>query len=592
MPYKENKGKGGTRGGRGARGGRGGNNGTPLVTPKAKPGPKPRRSRQETPAAPPGDNQQDDNQSVHSEAPSLDEVLSEHEEEQPEEAGLTLADMSKLLEDKLDPINRQLLALVGRIEKLEGDKNPVNSDSAPAAPAYPIVNFQLNPQANSRAEQAQTAQARQLALGLANSLLPNVSNGRYVPPIDRQNNLPSPSVSTVPAAASTLINGLQNTPTTAGQQPAINLNWMNETPSHRPQNGSSGLDSSSFQRVQMAHKPKPPSFGKKSEDKVEPLQFVTELQQFQATLRYEDIEMLNHVIPYSLKDASLTWFTILRPMIKTMDDFIELFLKENLGHDFRQRMEFDLQNVCQGIDELSTTFLLGFTKRYKFLHPGCSDAEVIHKAMLKINPEIHKLIWHVHYTTIPQLCDGMQNAQAQLRRYGEYDITTGSKFDGPQLYSLQPKTSKKVEMLPSALDPLRTGTKPKQIATSEAEPKTVRATSYRSKLPFKVPFKSQSPTVSTSKPASATTAPYQGREAQKSKPSLAKIAAEILCYSCGNKGHFANKCPKKSLILMIDGKEMSWEDVEFCSPESEEEQDSAEESTEEDVEEVRQPENC
>jgi len=578
--------------GRGGRGGRGGKNtpgrNTPGRTPKN--GPKTRKN-----GGLPGADPESDGESQHSEAPpnppSLGE-LSDQEEEQPALPVLTLADMTKLLTNQLEPIKKQIECLLERIEKIEGDKTPVPTNPVVAPLISPQVVLQRLPEP-SDSEQSQLLQARQIADRLANSVQMHVVNGRYIPPHERDNSI-SPIVSTAPTAASTRIIDPQNTPTTTGLVPEVNLNWINTTPVHRLE-GSSGLDSSSFQRVQMAHKPKPPSFGKKSEDKVEPLQFITELQQFQATLRYQDMEMLDHVIPYSLKDASLTWYSIHRPMISSMEDFTELFLKENLGYDFRQRMEYDLHNVFQGTDELSTTFLLGFTKRYKFLHPGCSDSEVISKALLRINPEIHKLIWHVNYTTIPQLCDGMQNAQAQLRRYGEYTITAGSKFDGSQLYTLEPRNSKKVEMLLSAIDPLRVGTKPKQptTSTSEAEPKVVKTTgnAYRNKIPFKVPYANQSPVITTSKPASQSTSNYHNKDTQKPRPAMAKVDVNnILCYACGGKGHFSSKCPKKSLILMIDGKEVSWEGVSILDNETDLPEGSEDEASEE--EEPSLPENC
>ena len=180
----------------------------------------------------------------------------------------------------------------------------------------------------------------------------------------------------------------------------------------------------------------------------------------------------------------------------------------------------------------------------------------------------------------------MQLAQAMLRGQGEYNTSTGSCFDGAKLYSLEPKAYKKIEMLPAALDPLKGGTKVKHVA-SEAEAKPVKSgkpkSRYQYGTAFKVPFKQQSPSVSTTKPSPNTAAPHT---AQKPKQfSVRKsAAAENLCYSCGKPGHYANKCPVRSLVLMVDGKEMPWEGVELMRPESDEEQDHESSTTEEEEE--------
>jgi len=301
-----------------------------------------------------------------------------------------------------------------------------------------------------------------------------------------------------------------------------------------------------------------------------------------------------------------------------MLDFAEYFLQEYLGHDFRHRMEYDLQNVNQASDELSSTFLLGFAQRYRFLHPGCVDTEIIDKVIYRINPEIHKLVCQQRFASISDLCTAMQAAQAQLRRYSEYDTTLGSKFEGSSLYSLKARDSGKGDMLPSALDPLKPASsrkadnssaakhiRPRSQETSKFAPRAVHFERRSFAKPFTRPFV---------KTGSGETKPFAGSSPSPrftlpsgTKPEYTKPVAsaqyqrgstpakpEVVCYSCGEKGHFANKCPKKGLILFVDGKEVSWDSVMVLGDDEEDYEESAVEEQEEEEcqDESNDSENC
>ena len=585
---------------------------------------------------------------------SVDEAVDDESDSESESSPLTLADMTQLLA----PLNLGLITLTQRMDQVEQTRVSGSSTNPSTVPGMSTQVSTSSSRGHSEfAQSAYYAQRVAESLGAAGlpSQLPNVSDGVYRP-VSRVVTTPTNAVLgplsvnmgvpvSIPVSTSSASMPQAGVHCSTGgvfDQPRQRGYSFPSRPTQFPDTGAwetSGGDFSHFPRAspasgnafgspnsvstnapviaQMAHRPKMPMYGSKDvKDKIEPLQYITELQQFQATMRYTDTDMMDHVLPYSLKESAYTWFKAFRSLMGHMVDFAEYFLQEYLGHDFRYRMEYDLQNVNQAKDELTSTFLLGFAQRYRFLHPGCLDTEIINKVVFRINPKIHKLVCHQQFTSISELCIAMQAAQAQLRRYSEYDTSLGSKFEGSNLYSLKARDAGKSEMLPSALDPLKMGSTRKgdsshfvrdaQIRVKELS----RAGTRRpfDKKPFAKPFNKPFVKVGSgeARPQAGSSAIPRLTMPSGTKPTYTKPSVtnqyqrgstssklDIVCYSCGEPGHFSSKCPKRGLVLLVDGKEVSWDSIRLIADDADDEESEVEVQEEEEFQdECDDSENC
>jgi len=282
-----------------------------------------------------------------------------------------------------------------------------------------------------------------------------------------------------------------------------------------------------------------------SDDTRTPYDFLVELEKFQSVLGYSEREMLGSVVPMFLTGEAYFWYRNEVIPFMNWEDFKHRLRQEFQTAGYEQELRKQLDARTQGPDEPLTSFIRVINELFDRLGDRfINEGERVHRILRQMHPEYRHALQGKQVNTMQELRVAAHSAQELIKAYRSYVPPPQSAGVEPSLAyrgteavqqnATRPVTTSGLQR--SAFDPFGYHQAQKK-GVSFSQP-LIQGGSDRSRSPLRAPptpIRSSSPVVHNH------SQPVIPQRSRSSSP-----ARNNACFVCGEVGHYANECPKKS----------------------------------------------
>lgn len=295
----------------------------------------------------------------------------------------------------------------------------------------------------------------------------------------------------------------------------------------------------------------PPVYGGPA-DGSSPNQFLEDLTRYQLVVGCTDADLLERVLPLSLRDSAGRWFDFAGPF-QTLMAFRVAFKSEFLASDYERRLLVELDRRTQGPDEPLTQYIHCIAEYYKRLGGNVPDSDKVERVIRQSHPAYRTHLQGKAFATLAELAVEAKKLQSNLLAcqlylpppHAAYSIEPSLAYTGaePQVYAPTKATGTgeyslaATNIVGAAKNTIAAGVTSFPLGMASLDPFL-----YHRFKNLEQQYAASLAQSQVRHSVQRTEEPKKGES--KNYSSRSQFQSSSGCWKCGKVGHIKRNCPK------------------------------------------------